>query len=202
MNAFNPPDGAPSGGHSDLLTESEFCDYCTVTLNILLLEIVEKAAALTDHLKKTTAAVIILVVYLEVLGELGDALRKNRNLYFRRTCVCVVEAVIRDNLCLFLFENHVFHLSLSFPLSKYPAGELPVLTGVFPGNCGEGFFKLLYYMPKLRHISMLKHSTTQISNCKELFSKIIFPRYFLFIKIIFQKLFTFQYKYATIYNIL
>ena len=95
----------------DLLTQSELRDYCTIALNIFLLEIVEQAAALTDHLKKATAGMVILMVDFEMLSELRDTLREDSDLNLGRTCIGFVEAVVRYNLSLFLFENHCFHLS-------------------------------------------------------------------------------------------
>ena len=96
----------------DLLTDSELCNNCTVALNVLLSKIVEKAAALTYHLEQTASRMVVLVVNLEMLGKLCDALGEDRNLDLGRTCVCLVEAVFCDNLCLVLFQNHfAFHLS-------------------------------------------------------------------------------------------
>ncbi len=111
------------GDVSDLLTESEFRYDCTITLNVLLLEIVEKVAALTDHLEKTTTAVIVLVVNLKMLCELRDALCKNSDLYLRRTGIGIVEAVICDNLCLLFLKNHCFFTFLYiFPCIEVSGG--------------------------------------------------------------------------------
>ena len=59
---------------SNLLTDTQLGDQGTIALDVLLHEIIEQAAALTDHLVQAAAGVVVLRVLLEVLGELSDAL--------------------------------------------------------------------------------------------------------------------------------
>ena len=51
---------------------------------------------MTYHLQKTTAGVVILLVNLDVFGELVDSLSENSDLNLRRTCVVLVKAVSLD----------------------------------------------------------------------------------------------------------
>ena len=51
---------------SNLLTDTQLGDQGTITLDVLLHEVVEKAAALTDHLVQAAAGVVVLRVLLEV----------------------------------------------------------------------------------------------------------------------------------------
>src|ERR1035438_4849426 len=85
----------------------EALDQDRVALLALLLEVVEQAAALADHDHEAAAAVVVLGVGLEVLGEVVDALREDRDLDLRRTGVrLVLLVVVDDDLLLFHIEGH------------------------------------------------------------------------------------------------
>jgi hypothetical protein len=62
------------------ITDAELCNKCTVSFNILLVKIREKVSSVTNHLKKTAARMIILLVNLQMLCELVDSVCKNCNL--------------------------------------------------------------------------------------------------------------------------
>lgn len=66
-----------------LLSDTELCYAGSVTLNVVLCQIVQKTTALTNHLEKTKTAVVVLLVDLEVLGELRNALCEDSDLYLR-----------------------------------------------------------------------------------------------------------------------
>src|ERR1035438_1230639 len=85
----------------------EALDQGGVALLALLLEVVQQAAALADHDHETAAAVVVLGVGLEVLGEVVDALGENRDLHLGRTRVrLVLFVVVDDDLFLFHIEGH------------------------------------------------------------------------------------------------
>ena len=89
-----------------LLTDAELGDDGTIALDVLLHEVVEQAAALTDHLVQAAAGVVILRVDLEVLGELVDALGENGDLDLGRTGVALMGAVGFDNGSLLVLKHH------------------------------------------------------------------------------------------------
>ena len=91
---------------SNLLTDTQLGDQGTIALDVLLHEVVEQAAALTDHLVQAAAGVVVLRVLLEVLGELSDALGEDSDLDLRRTGVAFVGAVGFDDSRLLVFEHH------------------------------------------------------------------------------------------------
>ena len=64
-----PPRRDFTCGFPPLLSYAELFDYRAVTLNVNLLKISEKIAAVSDHLEKTAAAVVILLVGLKMLGK-------------------------------------------------------------------------------------------------------------------------------------
>lgn len=63
-------------------------DDSTVALDVTSLQIVEQCAALAYELCKRTGCAEILVVGLQVLGEVLDAEREESNLALCRTGVC------------------------------------------------------------------------------------------------------------------
>lgn len=89
-----------------LLSEAELLDDGTVTVDVLLLEIVQKITTLTDHFEKAATGVVIIVVGLQVLGEVGNSLCENGDLYLGRTCVTLVHSVGLDDLCFYFFVKH------------------------------------------------------------------------------------------------
>src|SRR5690606_19706813 len=66
-------------------TQFELFDQRLVARLVLALEVVKEAAALGNQGEQATAGMIILLVALEVLGQVLDTLRKDRDLDFRRT---------------------------------------------------------------------------------------------------------------------
>lgn len=114
-----------------LLSETELLNDGAVAIDVLLLEIVQKIAALTYHLKKTAARVVVVVVEFQVLGEVGNSLGENGDLYLGRACVTLVCCVSLDDFGLYFFVKHFFHLMfffliLLFRQTKGWLGEMPI----------------------------------------------------------------------------
>ena len=81
-------------GHAcALAAQAETLDQLLVAADVLALQVVEQAAALTDHDQETTTAVEVLLVGLEVFGQVADALRQDRDLDFRRTGIALAGLV-------------------------------------------------------------------------------------------------------------
>lgn len=66
-----------------LLSDAELSDDSSVTLDVLLLQVSEHVAALTNHLQQATTGMVVVLVLLQMLGELLDALGQDCDLYFR-----------------------------------------------------------------------------------------------------------------------
>ena len=90
----------------DLLADAQLCNDRAVTLDVLLCEVVEQTAALTDHLVHTQTAVVVVGMDLQVSGELADALSEDRDLNLGRTGVVLMGLVRLYNGGLGLFGNH------------------------------------------------------------------------------------------------
>ena len=72
---------------------------------IVLLQIIEQLAAATGHLQKATAAMEVLTVGAEMLGQVIDPGGQERNLDFGRTGVLVVGFVFGDDFW-FYYGRH------------------------------------------------------------------------------------------------
>ncbi len=81
-----------------LLANPELVDDRAVPLHVDILEVVEKPAAPADELQKAAAAVMILRVRFEVLGQVGDPVRQQRDLHFRRTGIARVRRIAVDEV--------------------------------------------------------------------------------------------------------
>src|SRR4051794_31768956 len=81
---------------SVLPAESELRDQCPVPLDVVAPEVIQQAPTLTHEHEQPTAAVMILLVDLQVLREVVDAPREERHLHLRRAGVGLVEAVLGD----------------------------------------------------------------------------------------------------------
>ena len=88
-----------------LLTDTQSLDDGTVSLDIYLDEVVEQRAALTDHLEQTAAGVMVLLVDLEVLGEVVDSLGEKSDLYLGRACVTLMSRILLHDSNLFFFQH-------------------------------------------------------------------------------------------------
>jgi len=64
----------------------------------------------TDHFEKSAAAVVVLLVVLQMLVESDYPVCEDSDLNFRRTCVAFMDGLLFDDLLLFFLCNHGFHL--------------------------------------------------------------------------------------------
>ena len=80
-----------------LLTQTQLSDQGTVTVDVLLLQIGQQIAAAADHLEQAAAAVVVMLVGLEVLGQVVDTSGQQSNLNLRRTGVTLVDGCLSDD---------------------------------------------------------------------------------------------------------
>ena len=73
-------EGLDTGAGEALLAQAEALDQALVAFLVLPLDVVEEVPAVADELEKATARVVVLLVFLEVLGEVRDALGHQRDL--------------------------------------------------------------------------------------------------------------------------
>src|SRR5690606_11964012 len=88
-------------------TQTEALDEAAVAVDVDLLQVAEQATALADEEEQTTTAVVVVLVLLEVLGEVLDALREERDLHLGRTGVALARRVLgHDALLRGSVERH------------------------------------------------------------------------------------------------
>ena len=94
------PESTATAALAKLLSETQTLDNGTITLNVVLHEVVQKLSSLADHLEQTSAGVVVLGVNLQMSGKSVDPVRENCNLDFGRTGVALVSRVFPDQVCL------------------------------------------------------------------------------------------------------
>jgi len=110
-NPYSPRrrQSAASVEYSGLLTDAELSDNSAVTLDILLLKVCKKIAAMTNHLKQTATAVVVLGVSLKMLVKRVDAVGKDSYLNLGGSGITLVSRISADDLLLdVLLECHSF----------------------------------------------------------------------------------------------
>src|SRR5688572_18611604 len=95
-----------------LLTDAELVDDRAVTLHVGLPEVVEKTATAADELQEAAAGMMILRVRLEVLSEVGNAVREECDLHFWRPGIGVMDAILVDEVRLLLLGRRQNPVSL------------------------------------------------------------------------------------------
>ena len=63
------------------MAQAKVADHLTVPFNVGRLEVLEEAAALTDHLQQPATTMMVLGVRLEVAREVIDTLGENSDLH-------------------------------------------------------------------------------------------------------------------------
>ena len=124
--------GSPPVGSS--AAQSELFDQRLVAAFVLALQIVEQAAALRHQSEQATAGMIVLLVVLEVLGQVLDALGQNGDLYFRRPGVARWRSRIRFiSSCL---RSAVIDIAFSFLIrgNRTPTARMSSSRGQWHGG--------------------------------------------------------------------
>ena len=104
-----------------LLADTETGDDGTVTLDVGVDEGVEKSLSLADHFQQAASGVVVVLVLLQMLGEVVDSLGENRNLHFGRTCVALVCGVLFDDGFFFCFQHSETPLEKNSMITEAPS---------------------------------------------------------------------------------
>src|SRR3954454_8475503 len=81
-------------------TQAEALDQRPVPVDVGLAQVVEQAPAAADQLEQPAPAVVVVLVELQVLGQVLDALRQHRDLHLGRPRVAFDRGVLRHDLLL------------------------------------------------------------------------------------------------------
>src|SRR6266511_3604804 len=91
--------------------QAELLNEGAIALEVALLQVLQEPPAAADELEQAAARVVVLRVRPQVLGQLVDASRQQRDLHFRRAGVALGVAVLADDLQLrFLGQSQFFLL--------------------------------------------------------------------------------------------
>src|SRR5690606_15471099 len=80
--------------------DAELLDQGPVAGDVFVAQVLEQALTLADLQQQTTAAVVVVLVHLEVLGEVIDVVRQQRDLDLGRAGVGLAAGVLGDDLLL------------------------------------------------------------------------------------------------------
>jgi hypothetical protein len=83
--------------HNSSTANTQPLDQRLVTRCVDTGEVIEKLATLGHELEQSTPRMVVLDVGFEMLGEVVDALRKDRHLHFRRPGIAVLGRVDLDD---------------------------------------------------------------------------------------------------------
>src|SRR5690348_9783929 len=138
---------ADTEGSRRSATQAETADQRLVTLGVLVLQVAEQTATMIHHLQEAAAGMVVLLVRLEMIGQLLDARGQQRNLYLGRPGIGRRAAVVLDDLAgLFRGKRHGSLLdrwavlarglckSTAMPLHKPPPGWTEPRHGVGEPN--------------------------------------------------------------------
>ena len=85
-----------------LAAQPQASDEVTVTLNVVLAQVLQQTAAATDEQQQATTGVVVVLVGLQVLGQVVDALGQQCDLSLRGAGVGLVDAVLLEDFSLLL----------------------------------------------------------------------------------------------------
>lgn len=88
-----------------LLAEAEAGDELPVTIHITVVEVAKLAPSLADKHQQAPPCVIVVLVRLEVRGEVLDPLCQHRDLDLRGTGITGVDSVLPDQFFFALFRQ-------------------------------------------------------------------------------------------------
>lgn len=91
------PDGGPPFVKAELLTQVELLEKLVVFGEVFALEVIKQFATTARHLEEAAAAVEVLAMRAQVLGQVIDASREQRDLDVRGTGVLLVGFELGDN---------------------------------------------------------------------------------------------------------
>jgi hypothetical protein len=116
-----------------LFPESETTNKSSVSFDICLSQILEKASSLSYHLEQTSSRMEVFVMLFEVLVQIIDPVSKDSDLHFWGTCIAFFDSVFFDNFLFLFFSKHIY---FSFSVIR-PGCE----TAGAACHCGLGTLK-------------------------------------------------------------
>lgn len=95
-----------------LPTQTQLGNDLAISLDVATSDVVEKATTSSDHHQKSAATVMVVRMLLQVLGQMVDAFREQRDLYLGGTRIGSVRPMLCDRLVLGCASHGVFAFRL------------------------------------------------------------------------------------------
>jgi hypothetical protein len=114
-------------GVSYLAAKTESLDQGAVALNVDALQVTEQSTTATNKQQKTTARVVVVLVFFQVFGQFRNTVRQKSNLDLGRTGVTGVGLILLDDG---LFNSWIhrhdstLHFLFSLRGARHPMCEL------------------------------------------------------------------------------
>ncbi len=116
-----------------LSAQAEFSNQRLVAFSVLAIQVIKETPALRDELQQTTTGMIVLLVVLEMFGQVLDAFGKYSNLDFRRSGIALGRGIFLHQFLLAFSSNR----HRAFPFSqKFKETGRPQ-PGCRPAGAGE-----------------------------------------------------------------
>src|SRR2546429_6832590 len=117
-----------------LPAQAQLLDEGTVALDVIVHQVLQQPAAPAHQQEQATPAVMVVLVHLEVLGEIVDPPRQQCDLDLRRTGVTLTGRVPGDDLRLDCYVQRHMHSLSSSLVWQGPVTRNPARTG---GDSGD-----------------------------------------------------------------
>lgn len=105
-----------------LSTQSELGDHPTIPLGIVLPKVVQQPLTLTHHHQQASAAVMVVFVLAQMLGQVTDSLGEQRHLDLGGSGIAVMSTELSDY---FLGRSHLSHSISTSQTGMYSSGNRP-----------------------------------------------------------------------------
>jgi hypothetical protein len=105
------------------VSDTEFCNDCTITFDVGFHKVVEKVSSFTNHFEKAAAGMVIFFVLFKMLGKVSNSFGKNSDLNFGGTGVGFVKSVSNDYFGFFFLSHHSDSPQKNFLLFGFFAGK-------------------------------------------------------------------------------
>ena len=97
----------PLRGKAQLFSYAELLNDGAIPLDVSLRQVVQEAAAFPYELEQPTTRRVVFCVRLQVLGQVANAMAKDRNLHFGPSGIGGRVAETLDKVLFLFFRNHV-----------------------------------------------------------------------------------------------
>jgi len=77
-----------------LFSEAQTFDYISVSLNIIISDVIEQSSSLTNQLQKPATGMMILLMGFEMFGQIFNSGAQKSDLHLWRPCIFVMYPVI------------------------------------------------------------------------------------------------------------